>query len=607
VALFLSVLAAAARADEGSPAPRTLPELQQQLDDRFRSARVPGANVVLIENGAVSWSHSFGYADVAAETKITRETLFRAGSITKSLTAIGIMILVDEGALRLESNLSEVLPELRFVNQYENQAPLTVAHLLEHTTGWEDFSYRQWLIEGHDLPLDQTIQLFGPHISRWPPGKYYSYSNVGAVLAGRIVEKASGMSYVAFMRARIFEPLTMRSARFDRPREGLAALSHSYRPDGRTQERYVDTPAHPAVSLIATAEDIAKIPMLMLGRGALGGVRILSPAAIARIERSQTLAVSPTQGQILYGLGNAYYPSQKAFYRGHDGGVDGFQAIAIYAPEKNAGLVVLTNGPSLEGVRAYKLAQGYLARDWPDAQPVQLEDGFAAPANLSGYYQPAAARLELFAPVLALGQWHRASFSDGRLQFDGKIYLPVGQGLFRTGGLSTPSLFVRFENEGITLTGPSGAFIRATDTSVFFKALFAAAYSATLIALCAYTAFLVPRWWARGLPSGRVVLQSAALLPILMTGILAVLAAVVFADERWAPLGAVGRPSAVSLSLYLSSLLVPASWVFAWVAAWRVNSQPKWLRVLALWAGFLALIATAYMWGYGWIGVRTWA
>src|SRR5262249_30198728 len=110
------------RADEPTPPapPRSLAELDERLAKQFAADAVPGAAVAVIEDGALAFVKGYGVADRAKGTPVTPDTVFRAGSISKSLTGIAIMTAVEDGKLSLEGRLKDLAPEVAFVNPWED-------------------------------------------------------------------------------------------------------------------------------------------------------------------------------------------------------------------------------------------------------------------------------------------------------------------------------------------------------------------------------------------------------------------------------------------------------------------------------------------------------
>ena len=148
--LLLAVWAPAKAADVAKPS-GSLDELDKRIAKILSDAKVPGTSVTIIENSQIVLSKGYGFADLKTRTPVTPDTVFRAGSISKSFTSIGIMMLVEEGKLSLDAKLSDLMPELRYANPWEATDPIRLVHLLEHTTGFDDIDFHHYFLQGKDV------------------------------------------------------------------------------------------------------------------------------------------------------------------------------------------------------------------------------------------------------------------------------------------------------------------------------------------------------------------------------------------------------------------------------------------------------------------------
>lgn len=610
--VFLAILchvAVASAEDAPKPAPAaSVAELDQRLAELFRTHKVPGASVALIENDVVVLGKGYGVADVERQTPVTADTVFRAGSISKSIVGIAVMMLVEEGKLDLDAKLADLAPEIRVWNPWEPTHPVRVAHLMEHTTGFDDLRFRQYLIDGSGMDLAQAIEAYGPYESRWPPGTLVAYCNTAPVIAGYLVEKASGMRWADFTRSRIFEPLGMRSAHWDRDPSIIDRLARSYRTDGVTVEPYVDIPGKPAGALNVTALDLARLARMFIGRGTVDGVTLLRPESVARIEAPRTSLASRSGLAVGYGLGNMLVAREKGLFHGHDGGIDGFLATYQYEPERKAGYVVMINAPQGEALEVADAITSYLQRDWPVPSLPEYRHESAELAALTGLYQSAAPRQQMFAPLERLADWSPVRFDDGTFVINGIERRGVAPRVFRRFDRAAPgTVFVEAE-QGPMMLSATSANRRVPWFEVAAKATWGVLYALVLLVSVPY--LLV--WgigWMRGSLRGRGGV-AVRLLPAL-----AVFAIAAFAGTLLYALGAapdtlqrLGTPSPTARFLQWSSASIPLLGILAVLAGMRAPQQtPRFVRGLALLAGMLAFIAGAYLWPDGWVGLKTWA
>lgn len=181
--------------------------LDDYARDRMKQLGFPGLAVAVVRNGEVARMRTWGLADVAKKTPVTRDTVFELGSLSKQFTAVAVMMLAEEGKLRIDESIARYLPEVPGA-----WAKITIRNLLTHSAGVKEYladaelAGRVHAAANHDevgrlllegLPLE------------FAPADTWSYSNSGYLLLGRIVERTSGMTYGGFLEQRIFAPLGM--------------------------------------------------------------------------------------------------------------------------------------------------------------------------------------------------------------------------------------------------------------------------------------------------------------------------------------------------------------------------------------------------------------
>jgi CubicO group peptidase (beta-lactamase class C family) len=173
----------------------------------YRIANVPGASVLVVQDGRTIYSKAFGSADIEAHAPATVRTDYRLASLTKAFTAMSIMLLVKDGKLSYDDRLMDVLPG---VPAYAKD--VRIRHLLTHTSGLVD--YEDFVPDSQTTQLndDDVLQLMHrTDTLNFAPGSAYHYSNSAYVLLGLIVQHVSGMTFPKFLHDRIFAPLHMDS------------------------------------------------------------------------------------------------------------------------------------------------------------------------------------------------------------------------------------------------------------------------------------------------------------------------------------------------------------------------------------------------------------
>jgi CubicO group peptidase (beta-lactamase class C family) len=559
--------------------------------------------IAVIEGGAVVFTKGYGFADVAAKTPVTENTRFRAGSISKVFIGLSAMALVEEGKLSLDTPMAELAPEVPVRNPFGQDAPLRLVHLLEHTSGWADYTLKQFATHGRGMRLADAVLKDSPYTVRYAPGLYYAYANPGSAAAALMVERASGTPYYDFVKSRWLEPLGMASATFDRPVRDLAV---SYLADRKTSAGYMELSARAVGALNVTPRDLARYPLLMLGRGALDGRTYLSPESVARIERGEASAAARAGLKELYGLANLPSYHRKATFRGHGGAVDGALALAEYWPGHNSGFVLMWTVQKEND--AAEVVRNYLTRDAPMPPPPKDAPVDGGIERLAGTYQVISVRQPFGEPFDALLNPPVVTVEGPKLVIDGKKFTHVGGFLFQREDRSVPTLAFDVSDREPRMIGNVAAK-RVSDSVLYQRSAWTIAFGAlSLFALFHLFA------WVYGLFRDRLRTRGGAglrVLPFMALGsIWALIGVVILISglDTAVLLPAIGSQSLWALSLFVASLSIP---IMGFLSFWRGLTAgygaPAWIRLYAMAAGAVTLIAAAYLNDFGWIGIMTWS
>ena len=290
-----------------------LRRLDGYMSGLVENERVAGASYLLARHGRVVACNAYGRPSLAGDAALTADAIFRIYSMTKPVVGVALMILFEEGRWQLDDPVTKIIPEFRRLRVMKEvgpdgrmvtedmSRPMTMRHLLSHTAGLGygifaahpvDRAFR----EGRVM-LSRSLQQMLERTAEMPlmfqPGTGWSYSNA-VDIQGCVVERLSGMTLGQFLHARIFAPLGMADTGFSVPAAQIHRLVRPY--VGDEQGRLVDATSlfgmpikdaavPPAMEsggggLLSTVRDYARFCQMVLDRGALGGVRILSPAAI---------------------------------------------------------------------------------------------------------------------------------------------------------------------------------------------------------------------------------------------------------------------------------------------------------------------------------------
>lgn len=603
-ACAFSVTAQAAEEEKPEPA-ATLEELDKRLAETFTKAKVPGVSVTIIEGGQIVLTKGYGFADLKAKKPVTPETVFRAGSISKSFTAIAVMMLVEEGKLSLDAKLADLMPELKYDNPWEKTNPIRLVHLLEHTTGFDDITFHHYLLEGKDVPLSDAVNKYGPYKSRWKPGTMTSYCNAGPVIAGRIIEKVTGQRFQDFIASRLTGPLAMESAYWTREPQITDRLSKSYKDTEGNEEAFVEILARPSGSLNVTSKDLAKLPLLMLGRGTLDGRTYISTASIERIERPESNDGARAGLKYGYGLGNMVYAGKNGIFHGHDGGIDGFVSKYEYAPGQGAGFVVMANLGASEVFAAGDEIRSYLERNFPESKAVAAPLAPAELEKITGFYQSITPRQQKLAVLESIFGWQTARAKNGELEFNDTKRIHVGSNMFQKPDKAVPNIIFISKGDDTLLFTAIGAERKVPLPELLGKAALAAVYLLGALSSAIYMLIWIPSaFMGRLAARGGVTIRLLPWLAILST---AAVTGIVSVALSGASLDQLGRPSPLGWALYGATLAAPALGALALLRAAMGAPDANILARGIAWASGVATLAFAgYLWSYGWVGMKLW-
>src|SRR5579872_5488127 len=230
----------AVAADNDPPGSSEVTLAMKPYFDQYKLAGVIG--IIADKTGKVHYKNLLGYADVEAKKPISEDNVFWIASMTKMFAGASIMMLVDEGKVSLDDPATKFIPQLSkwMVVEEKDQAhvllkplvrPVTIRHLLSHTSGLTGSSELQQVTGSDSTPLKARAlsSVTGP--LQWQPGDKYAYGNQGMNIAARVVEVVSGIPYEEFLQKRFFDPLGMTETTFWPSEAQIARLAGAYGPN----------------------------------------------------------------------------------------------------------------------------------------------------------------------------------------------------------------------------------------------------------------------------------------------------------------------------------------------------------------------------------------
>ena len=375
VAILGSAWTAAAQPARAPAA--SLRGLDQYITATMPDWGVPGVAVAVVKDDRIVYSRGFGVRRLDDTSRVTPETMFAIGSITKSFAAAALGILVDEGRIGWRDPVVSRLPGFAMATP-EATAGTTIEDLLSHRTGLPGENVVFW---GSDVGRAEVVRRIRFLPLAYPPRTTFEYQNLAFVTAGEIVPAITGTSWDDFVAERVFRPLGM-SRSTTRVSEvskfGNVATAHAPR-NGKVAPislLNLDN-AGPAGSIVSSSLDMARYARLQLQRGTLEGTRILTDSTVRQLHAGRTIVpvqsgiglAFPDAHLIQYGLGWFIQDYHDHLIVTHGGQTDGMHANLLLAPELGLGIVVLTNAVMFGYPIAlsYRILDGFLgrpARDW---------------------------------------------------------------------------------------------------------------------------------------------------------------------------------------------------------------------------------------------------
>ena len=376
--------------------PKNIEELEQEIEDILTEHDVPGAAVALVTRDERIWIGGIGSSNIAAGTPVKTSTIFRWGSVSKSFVAVSVQMLAERGLISLDSRIQDLVPEIEFENRWESSDPVRLAHCLEHTTGFDDLHFNDCAVNDPDITLTDALAI-NPNSrhSRWKPGTFMSYCNVGPAIAAHVVSTVSGQPFEEFVETQVFGPLGMEASGFYYPEEA-ELMATGYGGDGMTEVAYDHITLRPAGSLNSSAEEMASFVRMLMNRGTFEGTRLLEPESVTRMETPTTTLAARAGFPLGYGLGSYTTLRNGYIFHGHDGMVAGFVASYGYNVEIDRGYAVSINKVSdralqeiIEAIVEYLTAG--IEGTAQQAAVVPTEELL----SLTGYYQSATPMTQL--------------------------------------------------------------------------------------------------------------------------------------------------------------------------------------------------------------------
>ncbi len=427
-------------------------EAEAELEALRRQAPVPAMGLAIFCAGKPVLLAGYGAADAG--------TPFRWGSITKSFTGLAGLRLLSETDLESETPVRSVLTAGYFHNDWADTRPVRIGDLLGLSAGLTDLNRAEW--------QDNTPRALWAALERharerrtlWPPGLQHSYSNVPPGLTAAVVERASGLAFPEYLKARVLMPLGMREASL----APVPGLPGGFREDGSTEIPYWHMTFRAFGAINASTREMSRFVEALLNGGRLDGRQALPEVLIEKLFEPLGTLGSTAGLEVGYGAGLYGWVRHGQLFHGHGGDADGYRSrYGLLRDHGRAYLVVInTDNPRLLE-RMRRVLEQRLTDGLPvPAAPATGRDDLPAYA---GTYYPSSARFD--SDAWRAGRRHRVTIHslEDRLLISGgganTALYPAGRGRFyRAGDPAITAVFVRDSGGSLYLQGEPGNFVR---------------------------------------------------------------------------------------------------------------------------------------------------
>ena len=372
----------------------TAEAFDQALTNAFKSTNIPGMAVAIVNQDKILYQNQFGYADLATKKPYTQNTIHNIGSTSKTFIGVSIMQLVDQGKLTLDTKVNDILP-FKVVNPYHPEIDITVRQLATHTASIRDrtFNYDlkayvsndetkgnrkglpliykihfKRMLKNEDISLGEFLENTLSKKGKWykkknylkdAPGAREQYTNIGAALAGYVVEVVSGQPYADYVQQNILTPLGMTASGWAKAKVAPTQYASRYIKGKAVPDYHLTT--YPDGGLISSTADLSTYLMELI-KGYNGSSNFL-PASAFQTMMTDQFEQAPLKNSILKAEGRS-----GIFYDifgktgngdiGHSGSDPGILSFMYFDPESGIGCLLMTNTDSdTDGTEVIKMWQ----------------------------------------------------------------------------------------------------------------------------------------------------------------------------------------------------------------------------------------------------------
>jgi CubicO group peptidase (beta-lactamase class C family) len=372
---------------------RAADSIDRTIEARMQEAGLVGIGAAVIVNKQIVWAKGYGYSDKQRAVPFTPDTVMNIGSISKTVTGVALMQAVEEGKLSLDADINNYLP-FKVTHPSFPQVPITLRHLATHTSGIADrwAVYQRLYHWGGDAPQalgDFLADYFSPdgkdyskeNFVAFKPGSHREYSNIGAGLAGYIVERAVGERLNVYTKRRIFAPLQMARSGwfFSELRSGTHSTLYVAEGDFSMPIHQYGLVTYPDGGVRTSVTDLSRFLIALLNDGQHGGGRILQAGSVAEMLRFQYTEASKPDNVRLDRMNSGLFWKFQGGRIGHGGSDPGVKTEMYSNVSKDTAVVFFCNTSVPE--QAGKVFDALIDDLWKHAETLKAAGARATPGS----------------------------------------------------------------------------------------------------------------------------------------------------------------------------------------------------------------------------------
>ncbi len=311
-------------------------DFKQQVDDylaEHSKPDAPGISLLIAKDGKVLYKKAVGMADLELNVPLTTDNVFEIGSITKQFTAVSILMLEEQGKLKIEDEITKYIPDYPTLGK-----TITIHHLLNHTSGIKSYTSMDSFmpLARTDMNPTEIIDKFKNEPMDFDPGEKFLYNNSGYILLGHIIEVVSGQSYAEFIQEHIFDKVGMTASYYGSMKKLIPNRAKGYQDqNGFVNADYLSlTLPYAAGSIMSTVDDLLK------WQNAISANSLIKRSSLEKAINGSTL----NNGEKIpygYGWGKGNINGSPSIE--HSGGIFGYTTNGIFLPEENMYVIGLSN------------------------------------------------------------------------------------------------------------------------------------------------------------------------------------------------------------------------------------------------------------------------